>query len=98
MHRASQLLAVLVALAAPASEAAPAAQAQSNPKPERPQDKIVCKFVNSTGSRLSGTRECRTRAEWERASADAQDDIDHMEKRATGNPVDDSGSLIKGPH
>jgi hypothetical protein len=98
MHPASHLLAVMVALAAPDIDAAPAGQAQTNPKPERPQDKIVCKFVNSTGSRLSGTRECRTRAEWERASADTQDDIDHMEKRATGNPVDDSGSLIKGPH
>jgi len=98
MHQASHLVAVLVVLAAPAADAAPVGQAQTNPKLERPQDKIVCKFVNSTGSRLSRTRECRTRAEWDRASADTQDDVDHMEKRATGNPVDDSGSLIKGPH
>jgi hypothetical protein len=98
MHPASHLVAVMVVLAAPAIGAAPAAQAQTDPKPERPQDKMVCKFVNTTGSRLSGTRECRTRAEWDRASADTQDDVDHMEKRATGNPVGDDGGLIKGPH
>ncbi len=98
MHPISLVPAMMLVLAPPAIAAARTAQAQSYAKAEKPEDKTVCRFVNSTGSRLSRSRECRTRAEWERASADTQDDVEHMEKRATGNPVDDSGSLIKGPH
>jgi hypothetical protein len=96
MHPTSLAFAMMMVLAQPA--AAPVAPAQPDPRPERPQDKIVCRVVNATGSRLSGTRECRTRAEWDRATADTQDDVEHMEKRATGNPVGDDGGLIRGPH
>jgi len=35
-------------------------------------DKKVCKTIKETGSRLGGTRECRTQAEWNRIAAETQ--------------------------
>jgi len=35
-------------------------------------DKKVCKTIRETGSRLGGTRECRTQAEWNRIAAETQ--------------------------
>lgn len=35
-------------------------------------DKRVCKTIKETGSRLGGTRECKTQAEWDRIAAETQ--------------------------
>ena len=35
-------------------------------------DKKVCKTIKETGSRLGGTRECKTQAEWDRIAAETQ--------------------------
>lgn len=35
-------------------------------------DKKICKTIKDTGSRLGGTRECKTRAEWDRIAAETQ--------------------------
>jgi hypothetical protein len=35
-------------------------------------DKKICKTIEETGSRLGGTRECRTQAEWDRIAAETQ--------------------------
>jgi len=82
MIRAMFLLTAAVAIAAPATAGAPTGQTQTTTA--KPEDKVICRFVNSTGSRLSRQKECHTRAEWDRQSEDTQDDIDRQRDRATG--------------
>lgn len=41
-------------------------------KPVADPEKMVCKTIGETGSRLGGKRECKTRAEWERIAAEAK--------------------------
>jgi hypothetical protein len=84
MFRIEFLLTVAAAIATPATAGAPTGQAQPTVKPERPDEKVVCRFVNSTGSRLSRQKECHTRAEWDRQSEEYQDDVARQSQRATG--------------
>jgi hypothetical protein len=91
MIRAAFLLTMATAVAAPAAAGAPTAQAQSAAKSDKPEDKIVCRFVNSTGSRLSREKECKTRAQWDHEAEDAQDDLARQTSRGTGDPSN-------GPH
>ena len=35
-------------------------------------NKKVCKTIKEPGSRLGGTRECKTQAEWDRIAAETQ--------------------------
>ena len=50
-------------------------QAPTATKPVAPAvaadpNKIICKTIGETGSRLGGKRECKPRAEWERITAE----------------------------
>ena len=50
-------------------------QPQAAAKPAAPvvaadPDKIICKTIGETGSRLGGKRECKPRAEWERIASE----------------------------
>jgi hypothetical protein len=36
------------------------------------KEKLVCKTVGETGSRLGGKRECKTKAEWDRIAEENQ--------------------------
>lgn len=83
-------LTMAAAIAAPAAAVTPS-QGQPAAKPDKSSDKVVCRFVNSTGSRLSRQKECHTRAEWDRESEDTQDDIERQSQRATGD-------AMNGPH
>ena len=82
MIRVTLLAAVAAAVAVPAIAGAPTGQTQTTAA--KPADKVVCRFVNTTGSRLSREKECHTRAEWNRQSEDTADDIDRQRDRATG--------------
>lgn len=83
MTRVAFVLAIAVAIATPTVAAAGTGQG-SSVKSEKAQDKVVCRFVNSTGSRLSRQKECHTRAEWDRQSEETADDIERQRERATG--------------
>ena len=85
MVRKAFLLVLSAAISAPVLAGNPTVPAQSTSKPD-PENKIVCKFINTTGSRLRRDRECRTRAEWERAPEATRDDVERQEQRATGDP------------
>jgi hypothetical protein len=91
MIRAAFLLTMAAVVAPPAAAGAPTAQAQPAAKSDKPEDKVVCRFVNSTGSRLSRNKECKTRAEWDHEAEATQDDIEQQSARATGDPSN-------GPH
>lgn len=91
MIRTAFLLAMTGLVATPAAADAPTGQAQPTAKPDKPEAKVICRFVNSTGSRLSRQKECKTRADWDRESEETQDDIARQSSRATGDPMN-------GPH
>jgi hypothetical protein len=40
---------------------------------DSPADKIICKRLTTTGSRLPGKRICRTQAQWNANDRDSQD-------------------------
>jgi hypothetical protein len=90
MIRKTLLLVLAAAISVPAVAGNPAAPAQPGAKADNPDDKIVCRFVNTTGSRLSRDKECKTRAQWNRESDDARDDIEHQAHRATGEATNGS--------
>jgi hypothetical protein len=85
MFRSAFLFAAAAAIAAPAN-AAPDGKTQSPPteKAESSQ-KIVCKSVDTTGSRLSRSRDCKTRAQWEAEAQAVGEDLERqLNSRATG--------------
>lgn len=86
MFRIAFLLAAAAVVATPAIASTPGAQDQAAVQ-VKPADKVVCRFVNSTGSRLSRQKECHTRAEWDRQSEEAADDIERQRGRATGDAM-----------
>ena len=73
MIRTAFLFAAVALVGAPAMADIPSQQSQPAAKSDKPQDKLVCKFINTTGSRLSRDRVCMTRSQWQ-AQEDAQDD------------------------
>lgn len=85
MTRTALLFAMAVTVATPGIAGAPNGQAQVAVRADKQEDKVVCRFVNSTGSRLSRQKECHTRAEWDRQSEEAADDIARQRDRATGD-------------
>lgn len=90
MIRKTLLLVLAAAISAPAMAGNPAAPAQPGAKADNPDNKIVCRFVNTTGSRLSRDKECKTRAQWNHESDDARDQIEQQTQRATGDPSNGS--------
>jgi hypothetical protein len=93
MTRSALLLAIIAVLTTPAvaADSPSSAPSQATAKADRPDDKVICKFVNTTGSRLSRNRLCQTRAQWDQMSHDAIDDINTGLGRATGDATN-------GPH
>jgi hypothetical protein len=88
MIRVAFLLTMAAVVATPAAAGTPAGLAQPTTKLDKPEDKVVCRSVNSTGSRLSRQKECHTRAEWDRLSEEAQDDFaQQSSQRPSGQPT-----------
>ena len=85
MYRTAFVAALAALIAAPAAAADQSAQSQVSAKPAK-EDKVICKFINTTGSRLSRERECKPRSEWERDADNTRDDLEHERKTAGGGP------------
>lgn len=47
--------------------------------PSKNPDETVCRTVADTGSRLSRTRVCRTRAEWEQQRRNTEQDVERAQ-------------------
>jgi hypothetical protein len=84
MVRTVLLVAAAALIGTPASAGNPSAQAQPGAKSDRPEDKIICRYINTTGSRLSRNRQCMTRAQWDLDADATREQIEQQEKRATG--------------
>lgn len=64
---------------------------------------VVCRLVNTTGSRIGGERSCKTKADWDRLQDETRDDVDRQRERATGVPLNidpGTGAVVGGasPH
>jgi len=76
MLRTATLMTVLAGLAfapmvsAQETPAAPQGEAAAAPKDK---DEMVCKRIKMTGTRVGKERVCRTAAQWEEITRDAQD-------------------------
>jgi hypothetical protein len=62
----------------------PAAVPPAQKAKSHPQDEIVCKTIVATGSRLGGTKVCKTRADWYQES---NSDREAMDKTQPMNPT-----------
>ena len=69
------LAALFLVAAADQSATASAAPAANAPDPQ----KLICKNITQTGSRLSSNRMCMTRAEWDERQRQAQKDLRQMQ-------------------
>jgi hypothetical protein len=85
MYRTAFLVAFAALISTAAAAADQPAPAQTA-KAQKPEDKIICRFTNTTGSRLIRDRECKTRAEWDRESDDTRDDFEQRAQRPSGDP------------
>ena len=63
---------------------ASSAMAQEAPKPD--PDKLICKRFQKTGSLVGTNRVCRTKADWERARTDAQNEGERLMTRTVSVP------------
>ncbi len=61
-------------------------EATAKPKTYDP-DRIVCRAVEQTGSRLGTTRVCRTVAEWDQISKDSRTASDDVQRHSKQQPV-----------
>jgi hypothetical protein len=85
MTRTVLLMALAAVISTPAVAGDPSTPGQLGSKTDRSEDKVVCRFVNTTGSRLSRDRECKTRAQWDHESNDTREQFEQQEQRATGD-------------
>lgn len=63
--------------------AAAGAQTTARPAPVRDPDyatRKICRVSPANGSRLGGTRTCRTRAEWDEFSRDSRNIVEHIQR------------------
>jgi hypothetical protein len=62
----------------PAATAKPAAASSAKNSPD---DKIVCRSTDTTGSRLEVRKECHTIAEWRDITQQSRDSVDDLQRR-----------------
>lgn len=80
-------IATLIALAPGVVLAQEQAQQPAAAAADPDADKVVCKKVDTTGSRLSKEKVCKTRAEWLDVRRRDKDDEDHLERTDMANKI-----------
>jgi hypothetical protein len=55
------------------------AAAPAAPGADKGKSKVICRTLDTTGSRLAKKRDCRTAAEWEEARANYRLEVDRMQ-------------------
>ena len=54
-------------------------------KSDKKHDGLICREIDTTGSRLESKRVCMTKAQWDEQRRDARDAVDHAQIQQT-NP------------
>ena len=78
---------ILLGLCAAALVSGTAVAGESSKKPaaKTDPDKIVCRTIGDTGSRLSRSRVCKTNAQWVEMRRQTQETIDHIQNSRAAN-------------
>jgi hypothetical protein len=79
----------LAAIALLAIVAVPASAKEKKASDDTPDtERVVCKTMRATGSRLAGERVCKTKAEWDREKQEARHRMDEVieDRSGTMNP------------
>lgn len=84
MSRIAFLVAAAV-VAAPATARSPAGQSSPAAKSTQADEKVVCRLINTTGSRLGGERVCKTRAQWNAESDRTREDFEDAPRQPSGD-------------
>lgn len=84
MCRIAFLVAAVI-VAAPANAGSPVGQSPLTAKSTQAEEKVVCRLVNTTGSRLGGERVCKTRAQWNADSDRTREDFENAPRRPSGD-------------
>lgn len=63
---------------APAPAAAPAAAGVPAPAPVKPEDQIICKRVDVSGTRIQLPKKCMTRKDWDALAGRGKEDIESV--------------------
>lgn len=81
-HLISAALIGVCAMAAMPSQAEPTADRSpvAIDEPDQPQEKLECRREAVTGSRLSGRRVCKTRAQWKAEAESVRDSMDDLQR------------------
>lgn len=81
------LLLVAAAISVPvAAQPTTTTQTAAVAKPSKPEDKVVCRFINTTGSRLGSERVCKTRAQWDADADQMREDFENAPRRPSADP------------
>jgi hypothetical protein len=57
---------------------APAAASEEKGKETPDSERVVCKTIRTTGSRLQGERVCKTKSQWDEEKAQARQKMDEV--------------------
>lgn len=81
------ILFALCAVTAAAAAGAGAADAMAKSKAKADPNKVVCRNVSESGSRLKSKRVCHTNAQWAEIRREAKEQIDQIQNNrpASGN-------------
>jgi hypothetical protein len=83
MDRIAFLMAASI-IAAPATAGSPVHQS-SDGKSTQADEKLVCRSINTTGSRVGGQRVCKTRAQWNAESDQTREDFENAPRQPSGD-------------
>jgi hypothetical protein len=64
----------------------PAAATASSPAVTEDEDRMICKMVIPTGSRI-GTKACRRASQWEQMARDGRDAAERVQRMGSQKPV-----------
>lgn len=65
--------------------ATPTTQAKPAGKSADKANRLVCKAINTTGSRIMSDRVCKTQREWDTDADAARDDFENAPRRPSGD-------------
>lgn len=66
--------------------AAPATSTAAAPAAVEDEDRMICKMIIPTGSRI-GTKACRSATQWEQMSRDGRDAAERVQRMGNQKPV-----------
>ena len=84
LDRIAFLIATAI-ITASATVTSPVDRSPQAAKNAQADEKVVCRSINTTGSRLGGERVCKTRAQWNAESDQTREDFENAPRQPSGD-------------